>query len=105
MKVVNEKLGHIDYTRGTKGIRVRPEVCRAIRSFAEHWSEYGQPERLPMTPEALSLPLESPAWTNPIAECLKEYERSRHNDPSREDKTELRRLLLGVESFDRALKV
>jgi hypothetical protein len=104
MKVVNRELGHIDYTSGTRGIRVRPEACHAIRSFAERWSEYGPTEHLPMTPEALRLPLESPAWTSPIAECLKQYERRRHNDPGKEDKTELRRLLLGLCPFDLALK-
>ena len=60
-------------------------------------------EKLPMTPESLRLPTALPAWTSPIAERLKEYERHRRNDPSKEDKTELRRLLLGTLPFDEAL--
>ena len=104
MKSVNEELGQIDYTSGTRGIRVRPGTCRPIRSFAEHWSEYGPLENLPLTPEALRLPVDFPAWTSPVAECLREYEKRRHNDPSKEDKTELRHLLLGRRTFDEALK-
>ena len=104
MKSENEERGHIDYTSGTRGIRVRPERCRAVRSFAEHWSEYGPSKDLPLGPERLRLPVGFPAWTSPIAECLREYEKRRHNDPSNEDKTELRFLLLGGTTFDEALK-
>jgi hypothetical protein len=95
MKTVDEKLRYIDYTMGSKGIRVRPELCSTIHCFAEHWSERGSTEKIPMTPESLRLPLDGTSWISQIAVSLKEYERPRRNDPSTEDKTELRDLLLG----------